>query len=368
MRNRLASDSGDDSPETKRSEVTNHRTSREINLFELGSSLLRYKRVIGYTVGIMVLLTAGILLMLPNKYTSRASILPSGSQDKLADLKSLAGLGSAMTADENSSELYPSILVSRTVADGVLDARYSFLMGDKQVDTTLASYLNKSDRDREYQALDGLFSVDVDKKTGIIKIAVETESPTLSQAVLSRYVTELENFNLYKRRSQAKENTRYLSTQLAQQANQLKDAEDALQQFQSKNQNWFGSTNGEMVKELTRLQREVEIRTKAYGYLTQQYEIAKLDAQKDVPIVRTLDTPSLPIRKSGPFRTRMLFLVTFLSTLIMSLGCLVADSLRRRRDSRVDPAFDSFRDDLTHAFPRVHRFVFKRSREQITAV
>ncbi len=368
MRNRFASEYDDHARDKEQTDSRRRNSGPDLNLFELGSTLLKYKRTIGWTVGAVILLTAGILLLQPNKYMSRASILPSGSQDKLADLKSLAGLGSIMSADENSSELYPSILTSRTVADGVLDACYTFSMNGKQVDTVLASYLDQPDRDKQYQALEQLFAVDIDKKTGVIKVAVETEYPTLSQAILTKYLEELEDFNMFKRRSQARENARYLSEQLAQKSAELKTAENALQEFQSSNQNWFGSTNGGMVEELTRLQREVEIRTTAYGYLTQQYEIAKLDAQKDVPIVRTLDDPSLPIRKSGPFRTRILVMITMFTTLIMGTGCLIAESLKRRRHDASDPAFDSFRKDLTDAFPRVHRFVVKRKREEITAV
>ncbi len=344
------------------------RSGYELNFFELGSSLLRYKRPISYAVGIVVVVTVAILLLMPNLYTSRASILPSGPQDKLADLKSLAGLGAITSVDENSSELYPSILRSRVVADAILDAHYTYHAGKSTVDTTLADYLEQPDRDRLYAALDELFSVDIDKKTGIIKVAVETPYPSLSQAILTRYLNELENFNMYKRRSQAKENARYLAEQLEQKAQELAKAENALQEFQSQNQNWFGSTNGGIVKELSQYQREVEIRTQAYGYLTQQYEIAKLDAQKDVPIVRTLDDPSLPVRKSGPFRSRILLLVTMLATVLTSLCCLIADSIERRRHRHIDPAFNRFRNDLIDAFPRVHKFVVKRKSEQVTAV
>ena len=66
----------------------------------------------GFVIGVMFL-TAIIVLFIPNKYRSDASILPSGNQDSVSALKMLAGFsGSGLDMDENSSALFPQILES----------------------------------------------------------------------------------------------------------------------------------------------------------------------------------------------------------------------------------------------------------------
>jgi len=146
--------------------------------------------------------------------------------------------------------------------------------------------------------LDGITNIDLNKKTGVIKISVKTRYPGLSQALLNNILAELENFNMYKRHSSAKESVRYLERELANMEKELKMAEDSLEAFQMANRNWYNTTNPGLLKILSRLKQDVEVKLKTYIFLRSQYETVRLDVQKDIPVVRILDTPSLPVLKS----------------------------------------------------------------------
>ena len=299
-----------------------------LNAVELFRLVQRKRRTILLsTVGI-VLITAVIVLLIPNKYESEASLLPSGAQDKMADLKRLAGFGSMSAADENSSELFPEILRSRAIQDNVLDKRYSFTYDARHYTLKLDNYFDQDNPDKLRAALNDITYISLDKKTGVIDIAVETEYPELSKAVLETYISELESFNLHTRRSAARDNATYLGRQIEQTRQEMAKAEDEMESYQAANRNWLEGSSPDLLKTIARLQREVEIQNKKYLYLTQEYEIAKLDAQRDVPIVRILDSPSLPVEKTGPKRALIILamgLVAFIST---CLGVVLLELMR----------------------------------------
>ena len=56
---------------------------------------------------------------------------------------------------------------------------------------------------------------------------------------------------------------------------------------------------------LMRLKREVEIQTKLYAFLTQQYEESKIQEARDAPTIQVLDDPNYPIKRYKPMRTLM---------------------------------------------------------------
>ncbi|UCE23181.1 MAG: hypothetical protein JSU74_07690 [Candidatus Zixiibacteriota bacterium] len=338
--------------DTLANDYRSHESESQLSLFELGATLIRRRRFIVFPVLGVMALTALMLLLTPNKYTSTVTILPSGETDKLSGLNSLAGMSGIIATDENSSDLYPEVLMSRPIKDAVLDRTYSFRRDGQATTLTLQEYFGKNDRDLLCSSLNKIAGFSVDKKTGIIHLAVETEYPALSQAILSAYVSELENFNLHKRRSQARQNEKYLARQLESKRAQLSVAEDELEQFQMENRNWNVTSNPEIIKTLTQLEREVEIYSQAYLLLTKEYEMAKFEAQKDVPIVRLLGQPSLPTQKSGPFRTMTLALVGILALLAMTLLVLALEGIKKMSTGTDQEAYQNLRQNLTTAFPR----------------
>ena len=57
--------------------------------------------------------------------------------------------------------------------------------------------------------------------------------------------------------------------------------------------------------ELMRLEREVEIQTKLYAFLTQQYEESKIQEARDTPTIQILEEANIPIRRYHPKRALM---------------------------------------------------------------
>ena len=56
--------------------------------------------------------------------------------------------------------------------------------------------------------------------------------------------------------------------------------------------------------------RRLKIEESVYEILTKQYELAKIQEAKEIPTVKVLDPATIPERKSGPQRIRLMFLGT----------------------------------------------------------
>jgi uncharacterized protein involved in exopolysaccharide biosynthesis len=341
-----------------------------INVFELISLLLAKRKLIIGAVTVSVLATIGYLLLQPNLYTSHATILPSGKamSSSLNSVRSLVGLADPTPfTDENSSAIFPVILRSNLVMDGVMKKTYTFADGDQKKTMTLGEYFDEDNPDKLRKALRDQTYVESNKMTAEISIGVKTMYPELSRQIVGEYIRLLEDFNLNKRQTSAKFNCQYLSKQIELVGTDLHAAEDKLQDYQQHNMSWNMQSDPELTKEVNRLQREVDLKSTTFNNLSQQYENAKLEAQKDVPIVRVLDAPTLPTVKSGPFRTHAVIVSIFMSFGLICLLIIILDVARQgiQGDNRRD--FNKFRDDFQTTFPRTERVINRLSSRLIAA-
>lgn len=336
----------------------------DINLFELARVVFEKRRmVLGLTFGVMAL-TAAYLFLQPNLYSSTATILPSGKTNSMSALKSLVGLDNFVDVDENSSALYPVVLRSNLIIDAVLNREYSFTHESQPMHLTLTEYFGIENPDRLRAALRDATAIDSDNRTGEIRVAVETRYPALSQAVLENYLTQLEDFNRNKRRSTARDNETYLTRQLAEIGGELRKAEDDLERFQLANIDWAVTGSPEILKELGRLQREVTSKSATYTLLTQELEMARLEAQKDIPIIGILDSPSLPTMKSGPFRRNLIILSGLIAFLLTVFAVILRQLIIQATTAGGKQDYDDLRNDIEAAFPRT-RAVLNRIKSTV---
>ncbi len=327
----------------------------------------RWRPLAIITVSAMAIM-AVVMFLTPNKYVSTASLLPSGKTDQMSALKEAVGIANPGAVDENSSVLFPLVLQSRTIADGVLSRTYTIEHNGKSMTIVPTEYFERTDPDELRQSLADATAVWMEKKTGDIHLEVETKYPELSQALAYAYLEELEDFNVNRRKSMAKENAKYLEGQIIRSRDSLRAAEDALSDFRQHNADWAGNTNSEILAQLTGLQREVEIRSAAYVYLQQQLEMARLDVQKTVPVTRVLDAPSLPTLKSSPRRTLSVLLAGFAAFMVTLCILLFQEYMRREQNGPAAIAYRELRGDFGRNFPRTSRMLklVTRSKEHET--
>lgn len=350
----------DSTPKTADSHESHSATRYQfdVNIFELARLLVSRRRFIAVTTLSIMVLVAAFLFLKPNVYTSTAVILPSGNTTNLSALENLVGISGDMgNYDENSSSMYPVILNSNLVVDSVANSLYTFRDDGETRVMTLRDYFGIDNPDRLRRAVRNVTAIEADQRTGEIYVGVETEYPELSRAIVTNYLDRLEDFNLHKRRSQAGDNEKYLSRQLVTAKEELQKAEDNLEAFQKINLDWAVSGSPEVLKELGRLQREVDVKSATYAMLAREHEMAKLDVQKDIPIVRLLDPPSLPTMKSGPFRRNLILLSGIVALLLAVMIVFVRHFVRQFTSGPEQDEYNTLRDDVVQSFPRTQRLV-----------
>lgn len=334
-----------------------NRSSQAWTLIELARTVIRRRRLLTVVSAVAMAIIAVVMIFSPNWYVSTASLLPSGKTDQMSALKEAVGIANPGAVDENSSVLFPIVLRSRTIADGVLQRTYTIEHEGRTLTIKPTEYFETSDPDELRQALADVTAVTIEKKTGDIHLEVESKYPRFSQVLAQAYLEELEDFNLNRRRSMAKENVRYLEGQILRTRDSLRTAEEALAEFRRRNADWAGNSNYEILSELTKLQRETEIKTAAYVYLQQQLEMARLDVQRDVPVTRVLDAPSLPTLKSRPRRTLSVLVAGFAAFMVTLCIILFQEYVKREQNGLASAAYHDLRHDLQQSMPRATRAI-----------
>lgn len=344
-------------------------SENEILLIELTRYLLRRKKLIlALTFAVMLLASVKVLLE-PNRYSSTASLLPSGNISKVEKLGKLAGFIGSNISDENSSELYPVILSSRLIQKAILARQYEFTDHGQNLTLTLPEYFETDNPDQQRQSLSSITKIKTDPKTGFTHLAVETEYPGLSQAVLSAYLFELENYNLFKLNSRGQRNARYLENQLREVEAELTKSENNLEVYRLANQNWAYTTDPTILKESRRLRREVEILSQSYLNLMDLYEVARQDTQNDLPIVAVLDQSSLPTLKSGPFRTITVLLSGATTFFITVFVLLTAAIYRHKTEVEKNIYYQSLGKDINRTISdarRIFKIIKKTKKKELT--
>lgn len=320
-------------------------------------TLIAGRRTIFGVTFAFIAITAAIVAFIPNSYRSTASILPSGGSDKLSGLSSLAGLTGMVVTDEQSSQLFPVILESRVIRQAMLSRLLTFIDDGKEVTMTLESYLGPDDSDGLLKRLSDMTSMSMNKKSGVIHLSVDSRIPDLSRAVAALYLTELEIHNVVRRQSEAKNRVAYLSRELPARTAELEAAEDSLSAFRQANSNWVATSDPELLMLLGRLQRDVAAKERTVSYLRQELEAARLEVQKDIPVVRVLDYPMTPTRKTGPRRTLIVLLMGILGAALAVAGVLAHGLYVQRRDAETSSQFEHLEQEARKAFPRASRLV-----------
>ena len=81
------------------------------------------------------------------------------------------------------------------------------------------------------------------------------------------------------------------------------------------------------------LYRTVKVQETVFELLTQQYEIARIQEAKDIPVVSVIDSPGIPEKKSFPPRLLLAMLLT-----LLAIGVTAGGMLFEFRWVRVDPS------------------------------
>jgi tyrosine-protein kinase Etk/Wzc len=205
--------------------------NNEIDILDLLIVLAKRKwLIVKVTLGAAVI-AAIISLLIPNRYTATATIMPPQqtqstsamlmSQLAGSGLGSLASLAGKDLGLKNPNDLYIGMLKSRTVEDAII-AKFDFqkVYREKRL----------SDARKELEKAAEVNS----GKDGLINISFEDKDPKRSAEVANAYVDELRILTQHLAVTEASQRRLFFEQQLQQAKDDLADAEVALKETQQK--------------------------------------------------------------------------------------------------------------------------------------
>lgn len=160
---------------------------------------------------------------------------------------------------------------------------------------------------------------DVDKKTMIITINVTDQDPLICATMADTVQRRLQNFITEYRTKKARVDLEY-NRRLFKEAKSRYDK--ARQLYAS-----FSDANQDMILQsyrtkLVDLENEMQLCFNNYNAVAQQLQLAEAKVQEETPAFTTLQSATVPVKKAGPARAKMVLIFLFLAFLAITVYIL----------------------------------------------
>ena len=260
----------------------------------------------------------GVTFLLSPLYMAQTSVLPEFGKDKsfgLSGLSSLAEATGISVGDAPISKLYPMIVKSERLLGGVIYHLYDTREYKRPVNLIEYWEIDPKDSNMAYDAaikkLRERLDVSYDMRLGTVSIAMEMEEPQLAADVANQLTQELDEYTRTKRKTNATLQREFIEKRMEEVGQDLRRNETALKEFRERNRRLADSP--QLMLDQERLSREVQINSTVFVELKKQFEIAKIEEIKNIPLINVLDPARPPVRRSYPVRRNAVMLSFFLS-------------------------------------------------------
>jgi len=314
----------------------------------------RWRLLMGLPLGLGTAAVA-ISLLVPRWYTATTTFTPNQTNPNLlsGSLAGLAGIAgqfgiSIPVGGEDAPEVFAKVLTSHELLTNTLQSQFDDPNANAQrTNQTLLTILDAGgDTDRErigraIRKLEKHIVVRVDKRSGIVSLEVELQSPELAAAVANRMIALLNAFTLDRLQLQSRERRKFSGERVTQAQAELDQAEENLLRFLQSNRRYGDSPL--LTFEADRLQRKVQLRQDILLTLQREYEQSRIAEVRDTPVLTIIDTATPPDKKSSPKIVLNLLIAIILGMLSAMFVAYVSES--RAIVKEVDPAqYGAFRD------------------------
>jgi uncharacterized protein involved in exopolysaccharide biosynthesis len=272
----------------------------EVSLFAIATVLIRNRRriLLWSLLGGLIALVA--VLQRPRLYTASMSFVPQGTDATRSGLAALAGqLGLSAPSGNYSQqpEFYLNLLPSRELLLPIV--RNTFTVAERG-GASVAFYdlfrvpgpPGPAQEEAAVKKLRGMIKTSQLRNTGIIRVAVATQLPSVSLRISEMLVAGLNEYNLRSRQGQAAAERRFVEGRLQIARDSLRAAEDRLQDFLTRNKSGI-TTSPHLISSSQRLERDVASKTTIVTALTQEYEDVRIREVRDTPTITIVESPAV---------------------------------------------------------------------------
>ena len=150
---------------------------------------------------------------------------------------------------------------------------------------------------------------DVDKKTLVITIDVVDQDPLIAATMADSVQVRLQKFITDYRTHKARVDLEYNRKIYEEAKDQYEKARLKSAAFSDANQKLFLES---VRSERTKLENEMQLQYRNYSQIATQLQLAEAKVQEETPAFTILQPASVPLKKSGPNRKKILFVFLFL--------------------------------------------------------
>ena len=160
-----------------------------------------------------------------------------------------------------------------------------------------------------------------EEESGLIVISVLMEEPALAADIanyIANYVKEyVSNIML----SYSSTHRKFIEERLQYSKQELSSSEEELKEFSEKNP--FAVDTPELQLQRGRLMRNMEVNQQVYITLRQQYEMARINELKEIPVINILDFGEPASDEAKPQKLLIIFLMTLVFMVSASIFVIV---------------------------------------------
>ncbi len=337
---------------------------RQISLLEVANVLLRWRLLIVILPVVLTVAVVSYALMQPRTYTATTSFLPqstSGQRSGVAGIAAQFGVAVQGNQPDESPQFYAELVRSRAIIGALVDSSYmTSLHRPARLEEIygISGPTSAIRREATIARLSAGTTVIASVQTGIVRLGVSTPDPDVSQQIATRFVKLTNDFNLRRRQTRAGAERNFVQERLAVARADLGAAEARLSSFLERNRQL--SNAPELRIDHDRLERAVGMQQQVYTTLAQNYEQARIEEVRNIPVITVIEEAARPLRPdSRKMATKALVVLILGFVLAMMIAFLAEFAGRARRNDA-----DDYREftDLWRAMIRDLRHPFKRMR------
>jgi uncharacterized protein involved in exopolysaccharide biosynthesis len=218
--------------------------------------------------------------------------IPGGASTPYGALAAQFGVTAPSASQNDPVEFYIKLLDTRALLAQVVNARYH-TADKKEVSYAQAFGIKASTPEKtERKAISDLrkrIGASSDNVSSTITLSVTARSGRLAEQVARSLVAAINDFNVQRRQSSARNERRFAEDRLTQARAELRSVQDELEQYALTNKAFAQSASQQFHTQ--RLQAEIDIRQRLVAMLEQAFEQAKLDEVRDTPVITEIDPP-----------------------------------------------------------------------------
>lgn len=374
----------------------NTQPQEKPTLGQLWQDIKKHKKLYYKVLGITFIVSAIIMFSIPNYYKCTVMLAPEipGGNKGTSGLASLASsfgvnLSSATGADAIMPNLYPDLMNSvafraslfpvkvqeedgdtamtyydylenyqrlpwwsagmKAVGNGISSVISSILGNEEVTSDKVNPFRLTKDQMKIVETMEKKVVCDVDKKTFVITIDVTDQDPLIAATLADSVQTRLQDFITDYR-------TRKARVDLAYNQKLFKEAQKRYEKARLKSAAYSDANRhaifAEKQSEITKLENEMHLQYQAYSQVAAQLQMAEAKVQEDTPAFTTLQPATVPVKKVGPKRMIIIFILIFVAFLITTTFVIHIEGhlipLLKPSDSSEDDFDELTLADLAH--------------------